>query len=195
MDEVSRHAKDPIIKPSDIVVEGQKSIEEKIKYGPKPYDTEFDPKENKRKTITSEQVRNYVTVPSEYEELKQIICGLGVVLGHVYPLYYQFKGGKGAGPMIGVLLSLFPISLLICFIIWFLTLTISGFVGLSTIMAGITLPICTHFLYQNSIFSTFGFFSILIPIFILYTHRSNIKRMINGNENKFEKIMLFKKYF
>ena len=75
LEPVSRHSKDkdPIIKPSDIVVEGQKSIEEKIKYGPKPYDTEFDPKENKRKTITSEQVRNYVTVPSEYENLKQII--------------------------------------------------------------------------------------------------------------------------
>ncbi len=73
LDEVSRHTKDPIIKPSDIVVEGQKSIEEKIKYGPKPYATEFDPRENKRKTITSEQVRNYVSVPSEYEELKQII--------------------------------------------------------------------------------------------------------------------------
>ena len=73
LEPVSRHSKDPIIKPSDIVVEGQKSIEEKIKYGPKPYDTEFDPRENKRKTITSEQVRNYVTVPSEYENLKQII--------------------------------------------------------------------------------------------------------------------------
>ncbi len=75
MEPVSRHSKDkdPIVNPSDIVVEGQKSIEEKIKYGPKPYDTEFDPKENKRKTITTEQVRNYVTVPSEYEELKQII--------------------------------------------------------------------------------------------------------------------------
>ena len=75
LEPVSRHSKDkdPIVKPSDIIVEGQKSIEEKVKYGPKPYDTEFDPKANKRKTITTEQVRNYVTVPSEYEDLKQII--------------------------------------------------------------------------------------------------------------------------
>ena len=73
LDKTSRHVKDPIIKPSDIVVEVQKSIEEKIKYGPKPYDTEFDPRENKRKTITSEQVRNYVTISNEYENLKQTV--------------------------------------------------------------------------------------------------------------------------
>ncbi len=75
LEPTSRHIKDkdPIVKPSDIIVEGQKSIKEKVKYGPKPYDTEFDPKANKRKTITTEQVRNYVTVPSEYEDLKQII--------------------------------------------------------------------------------------------------------------------------
>ena len=62
-----------IINPSDIVVEGKKDMDEKIKMGPKPYDTEFDPTENKRKTITTEQVRNYVSVPSDYIELKQTV--------------------------------------------------------------------------------------------------------------------------
>ena len=62
-----------IINPSDIVVEGRKDMDEKIKMGPKPYDTEFDPTENKRKTITTEQVRNYVSVPSDYIELKQTV--------------------------------------------------------------------------------------------------------------------------
>ena len=62
-----------IINPSDIVVEGKKDMDEKIKMGPKPYDTEFDPTLNKRKTITTEQVRNYVSVPSDYIELKQTV--------------------------------------------------------------------------------------------------------------------------
>ena len=62
-----------IINPSDIVVEGRKDMDEKIKMGPKPYDTEFDPTANKRKTITTEQVRNYVSVPSDYIELKQTV--------------------------------------------------------------------------------------------------------------------------
>ena len=126
-------------------------------------------------------------------EITQISCALGVLLGHVYPLYHQFKGGKGAGPMTGVLLSLFPISLIICFLIWFLTLILSGFVGLSTILAGITFPFCNYILYTDSIFSPYTIFSIFISIFIVYTHRSNINRMKNGNENRFTKMMLFKK--
>ena len=69
----SVHGGDTIINPSDVVVKGRKDMDEKIKMGPKPYDTEFDPTANKRKTITTEQVRNYVSVPSEYIELKQIV--------------------------------------------------------------------------------------------------------------------------
>ena len=69
----SVHGGDTIINPSDVVVKGKKDMDEKIKMGPKPYDTEFDPTANKRKTITTEQVRNYVSVPSEYIELKQTV--------------------------------------------------------------------------------------------------------------------------
>ena len=69
----SVHGGDTIINPSDVIVKGRKDMEEKIKIGPKPYDTEFDPTLNKRKTITTEQVRNYVSVPSEYIELKQTV--------------------------------------------------------------------------------------------------------------------------
>ena len=69
----SVHGGDSILNPSDVIVKGRKDMEEKIKIGPKPYDTEFDPTLNKRKTITTEQVRNYVSVPSEYIQLKQIV--------------------------------------------------------------------------------------------------------------------------
>jgi len=69
----SVHGGDTILNPSDVIVKGRKEMEEKIKMGPKPYDTEFDPTLNKRKTITTEQVRNYVSVPSEYIELKQTV--------------------------------------------------------------------------------------------------------------------------
>jgi len=69
----SVHGKGPLIDPSQIVIDGDKSMQDKIKYGPKPYDTEFDPTANKRKTITTEQVRNYVTIDEEYTNLKQIV--------------------------------------------------------------------------------------------------------------------------
>ena len=68
----SVHGEEPLIDPSKVIVEGTKEMQEKVKYGPKPYETEFDPTANKRKTITTEQVRNYVTISNEYENLKQI---------------------------------------------------------------------------------------------------------------------------
>ncbi len=67
----SVHGDEPLIDPSKVIVEGTKEMQEKVKYGPKPYETEFDPTANKRKTITTEQVRNYVTISNEYENLKQ----------------------------------------------------------------------------------------------------------------------------
>ena len=126
-------------------------------------------------------------------ELLHIICGIGAVLGHVYPLYYGFKGGKGAGTMVGVLVALFPTFLIIGFLTWLLVFVFSGYVGLSTMIAGIILPICTLFFYFNGIYSPFGGFSILVAIFIIFTHRSNINRMIMGTENRFKKVMVFRK--
>ena len=69
----SVHGDVPLIDPSKVIVDGTKEMQEKVKYGPKPYETEFDPTANKRKTITTEQVRNYVTISNEYENLKQTV--------------------------------------------------------------------------------------------------------------------------
>ena len=126
-------------------------------------------------------------------EMLHILCGIGVVLGHVYPIYHGFKGGKGAGTMVGVLGALFPMYLIIGLPIWLVVLIFSGYVGLSTMIAGIALPICTYSFYPNGIYSPFGFFSVMVSVFIIHTHRDNILRMLNGNENRFEKIMLRRK--
>ena len=126
-------------------------------------------------------------------ELLHIICGTGVVLGHVYPIYHGFKGGKGAATMVGVLAALFPVSLVICFILWIIILIFTGYVGFSTILAGIILPIITAFYFEEGLGSPFGIFTIIISLFIIFTHRSNIQRMLNGNENRFEKAMIFRK--
>ena len=126
-------------------------------------------------------------------ELLLIVCGMGAVMGHVYPLYHGLKGGKGAGTMVGVLIALFPMYLIIGLPIWLAVLIYSGYVGLSTMISGIAFPICTFIFYPNGIYSPFGYFSVLISIFLIYTHRSNIHRMIDGNENRFENIMLFRR--
>ena len=126
-------------------------------------------------------------------ELLYIVCGMGVVMGHVYPIYHELKGGKGAGTMVGVLAALFPIYLIIGIPIWITVLIFSGYVGLSTIMAGIFLPISTAFYFEGGLGTPFGIFTIIISFFIIFTHRSNIRRMLNGNENRFKKVMIFRK--
>ena len=128
-------------------------------------------------------------------ELAQILFGIFAVLGHVFPVFYGFKGGKGAGTLIGVVLAIFPYSVPYIFVVWISILVLTGFVGLSTMSAGLSLVIITYLQYPQSLFSPFGYFTIGVSIFLFYTHRENIKRMILGTENRFEKVMLFKKMF
>ena len=75
----------------------------------------------------------------------------------------------------------------------FVALIITGFVGLSTILASIILPISTALYYKGGVATTFGIFTIVIAIFIIFTHRRNIIRMMDGNESRFEKAMIFRK--
>ena len=125
----------------------------------------------------------------------QILCGIAAVLGHVYPIYYNFKGGKGAGTLIGVIGVLFPESIIYALLSWILVLIFTGYVGLGTMISGIVLVITTYSIYPGGLLTPFGIFSIAMAVFIIFTHRSNIYRMLNGTENKFEKAMIFKKYF
>ena len=125
-----------------------------------------------------------------------ILCGIGAVLGHVYPIYYNFKGGKGAGTLVGVLIGLYPFGLLFSFVVWVVVLIFSGYVGLSTILAGISFPIIIYVEnFMGGLESPIGFFSILMALFLVFTHRSNIVRMFKGNENRFDKVMILRKLF
>ena len=126
-------------------------------------------------------------------DIAQVLFGIAAVLGHVYPIFYNFKGGKGAGTLVGVVLAIFPFSILIAFSVWLLILILTGYVGLSTMCAGISLVLATYFAYSQTIFSVFGYFTIGVATFLIYTHRENIKRMFHGTENQFSKIMIFKK--
>ena len=128
-------------------------------------------------------------------ETHLVLCGLAAVLGHVYPVFHQFKGGKGAGTLVGVVLGIFPDYMHYILLLWIFILILTGYVGLSTMIAGVGLVIVTYLYYPNGILSPFGYFTIGVALFLIFTHRSNIKRMLSGEENRFEKIMLLKKIF
>tara|TARA_B100000029_G_scaffold494761_1_gene558931 strand:+ start:62 stop:691 length:630 start_codon:yes stop_codon:yes gene_type:complete len=130
---------------------------------------------------------------STNHELIIIGCAIAAVLGHIYPIYYKFKGGKGAGTLIGIIAVLFPFQcILYAIIVWIIILIFTGFVGLSTMAAGITLSICAYFF---NVSLHYFCFSIGMSLLIFFTHRSNIQRMFKGEENQFRKIMIFKKLF
>jgi len=126
-----------------------------------------------------------------------IIAGFAAVLGHTYTMFAGFKGGKGVGTLAGMLIALYPIALPICLLVFILTLMTTGIVSLGSMLASAALPV-TLFIIEGmnpdtQISLTLRVFALLIPTFIIFTHRSNIKRMMDGTENRFEKARIFKK--
>ena len=114
----------------------------------------------------------------------QIITGMAAIIGHVYPLFSGFRGGKGVGTTFGVLLALHPLLTLSCLGIFLAVLFISGYVSLSSMSAGVAFPV---FLF--TVFDTpsvvFRIFSVVVAISLIITHRANIKRLLKGEESKF----------
>ena len=127
----------------------------------------------------------------------QILCGFSAVLGHTYTVFAGFKGGKGVGTLAGVLLALFPLAFLFCLAVAVITIILTGYVSLASILASASLPI---FLFLLPPFIgiepaplSLMVFSLLIPWFITFTHRSNLQRLRSGEENRFDKAMIFRK--
>ncbi len=126
----------------------------------------------------------------------QILCGFSAVFGHTYPIFAGFKGGKGVGSLIGVLLALFPVVFPLCLIVAISVVVTTGYVSLGSIFAAISLPIIILILPGLGIITpnlSLVIFSLLVPWFVIYTHRSNISRIRNGTENRFDKTLIFKK--
>jgi len=134
-------------------------------------------------------------LPVPDQGLVQILCGFAAVLGHIFPIFTGFKGGKGVGSLIGVLLALFPLVFPFCLLIGVAVITTTGYVSLGSIFAAISLPIIILILPRLGMISpnlSLVVFSLLVPWVIIFTHRSNISRIRNGTENRFEKAIIFK---
>jgi len=129
-------------------------------------------------------------------ELVQIISGTSAVIGHVWTVLAKFKGGKGVVTGAGMIIALFPWASLICFIIFAALVLTTRYVSLGSIIATSSLPfILLTFdrMFGKSVSNSLLTFSILISGLIIFTHRSNIRRLINGTENRFEKLQFRKK--
>ena len=125
------------------------------------------------------------------KELLLQIAGIAVVLGHTFPIFFGFKGGKGVATSLGVLLmSNWQIGL-ICLVFAVVLMALTRMVSLGSCAAAVLFPVLTLFINQHYTVLTDGkngrvyfVYSVILAIIVLYNHRSNIKRILNGTENK-----------
>ena len=113
----------------------------------------------------------------------QLALGAAAVLGHVFPVFAGFRGGKGVATIVGILLALHWQATLIAIVIFFISLCISKYVSISSLLMGLSFPISVFFIFKDDSISL-KIFSIVVSILLFVTHRKNISRLINGNENK-----------
>ena len=121
-----------------------------------------------------------------------ISCATAAVIGHVWPMWHGFRGGKGAATLIGTLIVLSPSIILPVLLTWLIVLGLSGFVGLSTMCAGIAAPIVIAIKQlpdQQPVF----IYCAGMAMYLIFSHRSNIARMRAGTENRVSRAMLFKR--
>lgn len=113
------------------------------------------------------------------------VAGIAVVIGHTFPIFFKFKGGKGVATALGVLLITNWEIGLICLIFALLLMALSKMVSLGSISAAVLYPVLCIFISQNFIVQgNYVIFGILLALIVIYNHRANIKRIANGQENK-----------
>jgi glycerol-3-phosphate acyltransferase PlsY len=115
--------------------------------------------------------------------LKIAMAG-AVVLGHVFPVFAGFRGGKGVATLLGVGIALYPVTVWIVLGIFIVVLLITGYVSLGSITGSVVFPFLEIFLFKQQNIWLNGL-SILVAIFIPFIHRKNIKRLLKGEESKF----------
>jgi acyl phosphate:glycerol-3-phosphate acyltransferase len=123
-------------------------------------------------------------------ELLKIFCGFSAIIGHIWTIFAGFRGGKGVATAAGMLIALYPMPMVIALSLFSLSLLLTKYVSLSSIIGAITIPVVLFFAKRftgYNVSDLLYYFSFLIAILILFTHRTNIKRLFKGTENKIGK--------
>jgi glycerol-3-phosphate acyltransferase PlsY len=129
--------------------------------------------------------------PSVSRTWLTLSCAAAAVLGHVWPIYHGFRGGKGGATLVGTLVILEPQLIIGVLLVWGTMVIATGYVGLATMTAATALPVwlaLTRLPDDQPLF----IYLALMAAGVIYWHRSNIQRMRAGNENRNHKLMLFK---
>lgn len=113
----------------------------------------------------------------------RLSLGILALLGHVFPVFANFRGGKGIATLAGVFVAVAPWAVLISLGVFLLVFIPSKYVSLGSVSAAFLFPFVNIFLLNNKLLPEV-IFSSIVAVFVIYTHRTNIRRLINGEENK-----------
>ncbi|RKY83306.1 acyl-phosphate glycerol 3-phosphate acyltransferase [candidate division KSB1 bacterium] len=136
---------------------------------------------------------NLTGVPLLASTLLQIIAGVSAVCGHIWTVFAGFRGGKGVSTAAGMIIALYPIAFLICIAIFTIVLFTTRYVSVSSMIAAVSLPIVFVVLQQighQPVSSPLLVLSLIMAGLIIFTHRANIRRLLNGTENRIRRLRL-----
>lgn len=125
---------------------------------------------------------SYVFESDEFVNL-QLALGIAALVGHIFPVFAGFRGGKGVATILGIVMCILPLSCSVALFIFLIVLFTSRMVSLSSMMAGVAFPFILYFIFGNTnpILTTF---SIVVALLLIVTHRKNIVRILNKQESK-----------
>jgi glycerol-3-phosphate acyltransferase PlsY len=134
------------------------------------------------------QLASYLEVSGEWytdQSLWQLLLGLMSVIGHVFPLFAGFRGGKGVATLFGVVLAIQPWTALLSVLAFLIVVLLTRYISLGSLTGMIVFAACMWFAWTDTNVYL-RWFSLLSAILVLYLHRSNIRRLVKGTENKIQ---------
>jgi acyl phosphate:glycerol-3-phosphate acyltransferase len=125
---------------------------------------------------------SYLSSSSEFINL-EIGLGIAALIGHIFPVFAGFRGGKGVATILGIVICIVPLACSLALIVFLAVLFTSRFVSLSSMLAGISFPIFLNLVVGNTN-PVLTIFSILVALLLIITHRKNIQRLLKNQESK-----------
>jgi acyl phosphate:glycerol-3-phosphate acyltransferase len=120
-----------------------------------------------------------------------VACAAAAVIGHVYPVWHGFRGGKGAATLVGVVVGLRPDALLALLAVWLFVVMLTGYVSLGTMLATASFPVYLLLSQAQPPYALVGF-GCAMAVFVCYTHRTNIQRIRAGTESRAQRLWLLR---
>ncbi len=127
----------------------------------------------------------FYTKDTHADDRTKLMIGLGLaaVIGHIFPIWAGFRGGKGVATLFGMIIAIQPDVALCCVGVFLLVLYLTRFVSLSSILAGVAFAILILFIFDDNV-TLYRIFSVLVALMVILTHQKNINRLLNGTESK-----------